>query len=234
MGLEACLPGAQGQLGHRGGVEGGVGDGVLREAAEQGCGVGLADPVEGDELGHGPVGVERFVLAVHEVGVGAGAAAHGLRGVVDEDVERPGGGDVVGEGDDLGGVAQVDADDLEPVDPLGAVGELGEPAHGVPREAGRDGQVRPVAQEHEGDVHADLGAPPGEQGAAAGEVGALITLGVRHRGAGRAEPVVERVDEGVVGVADVAAAGGVQLARVGTGCARDEGDAARLVVDAHG
>lgn len=63
----------------------------------------------------------------------------------------------------VGGVAQVDADDLEPVDPPLSASSVNR------RTASRgkrvvDGQVRPVAQEHEGDVHADLGAPPGEQG----------------------------------------------------------------------
>jgi hypothetical protein len=41
--------------------------------------------------------------------------------------------------------------------------ELGEPAHGIAREAGRDRGVRAVAQQTQRDVHADLGAPPGEQ-----------------------------------------------------------------------
>jgi hypothetical protein len=45
-----------------------------------------------------------------------------------EDVERSAGGDLVGQGDHLRGVAQVDPDDVQAVQPVGAVGHRGEPA----------------------------------------------------------------------------------------------------------
>jgi hypothetical protein len=86
---------------------------------------------------------QRRELGIHERLVRPGGAAHGLRRVVDEDVERSVGGDGIREADDLGGVAQVDADDLEPVDPVAAVGQRREAADGVAREAGRDRRVAP-------------------------------------------------------------------------------------------
>ena len=145
----------------------------------------------------------------------------------------PRGGDVVGQRDDLGGVAQVDADDLEPVDPLPAVGQRGEAPDGVLGEARGDRGVRAVAQQPQRDVHADLGAAAGEQGALAGEVGALVALGVAQGRARGAQPVVERVDQGEVLLADVAAARVDELAGEGARRGGDERDARRLVVDPH-
>ena len=160
-----------------------------------------------------------------------GRAPYGLGGVVDQDVERSGGCDVVGQRDDLGRVPKVDADDLEPLDPLGAVLQRGEPAYGVLREPGRDRRVGAVAQQAQGDVHADLGATAREQRPPTGEVGALVPLGVGEGGAARAQPVVERVDQRVVVLADVAAARVDQLTREGTACRGHQRDAPGLVVD---
>ena len=109
----------------------------------------------------------------------------------------------------------------------------GEAAHRVLGEARRDRRVRAVAEQPQRDVHPDLGAATGEQGALAGEVGALVALGVRAGRAVGAEPVVERVDERVVGLADVAAARVDELAGEGAGGVGDQGDAVGLVVDAH-
>ena len=77
-----------------------------------------------------------------------------------------------------------------------------------------------------------LARPPVSSARLPREVGALVALGVRHRGAGRAQRVVERVDQRVVVLADVAAARVDQLAREGTVRLRDQRDAERLVVDA--
>ena len=95
-----------------------------------------------------------------------GGAAHRLGRVVDQDVQRALRGHRVGQRDDLSRVAQVDAHDAQPVQPVGAVVHRGEAAHGVVRKAGGDRRVRAVAQQPQRDVHADLGAPAGEQGAA--------------------------------------------------------------------
>ncbi len=207
-------------------------DGVGRERTLEGERVGVVRVAEGDQLGERAVR-ERGELGIHQRLVGAGGAAHGLRGVVDEDVERPLGGDVVRERHDLGGVAEVDADDAEPVDPVRGVGEAREPAHRIPREARGDRGVGAVAQQPQRDVHADLRAAAGEQGALAGEVGAGVALGVAQRRAGRAELVVERVDGRVRLLADVA---GARLDELAGGRLRlgGERDAASLVIDAIG
>ena len=72
---------------------------------------------EGEQLGQRPVG-QRLRLALRQRRVCAGGAPHGLGGVVDQDVERPGLDHRVGEADHLGGVAQVDADHAQAVQPL--------------------------------------------------------------------------------------------------------------------
>ena len=141
--------------------------------------------VRGAELQHVRRVRERFGLAGDQQRVGVGRAAHGLRGVVDQDVERTVGRDRVGELDDLPGLAQVDADDVQAVEPVAAVGHRREAARRVLREAGRDRRVRAVAQQPQRDVHADLRAPAREQRAPPGEVGAgLAPLPVERR-AGR-------------------------------------------------
>ena len=151
--------GGQGQFGHR------VRRLVLGEAAGERGRVRVTDVVEGDDLDQlGAAGVRS---RLDERRIGAGSPPDGLRRVVDQDVERTLLGHGVRERDDLGGVAQVDAHDAQPVQPVGAVGHRGETAHGVVREAGGDRRVGAVAQQSQRDVHADLGAAAGEQGAPA-------------------------------------------------------------------
>ena len=240
--VERGVPGPQRQGGQARGTVLGAGvlerlvvvvrDGLGSQHAGDRGRVGLGDPVEAHHLGQLTVAGQGGVLTRDQRRVGARRAAHGLAGVADQDVERPRRSDVVGQRHDLRGVAQVDADDLEPVGPLLTVVERGEAAHGIVREAGREGEVRPVAQQAQRDVHADLGAPAGEQRASSTQVGALVALGVRARGAARAQPVVERVDEHVVVLADVAAARVDQLAGEGARGRRRQQGALGLVVDA--
>ena len=109
--------------------------------------------------------------------VGLRGAAHGLGGVVDEDVQRALRRDAVGERDDLTWVAQVDPDDAQAIQPVGAVGHRREAAGGVARKARGDRRVGAVAQQPQRDVHADLRPPAGEQRAPAGEVGAGVAAG---------------------------------------------------------
>ncbi len=152
------------------------------------------------------LGRQRLRLGFDQVQVGVRGAAHGLRGVVDQDVQRALGGDAVGQRDDLGRVAQVDADDAQAVDPVRGVLKRGKAACGVAREARGDGGVGTVAQQAQGDVHADLGASAGEQRALAGQVGAGVAAFAAGRGALRAQVVVEGIHGGVALLADVAAA----------------------------
>ena len=204
---------------------------MLGEAPGERGRMGVADAVERDHVDELR---RRGALRLDERRVGARGAAHRLRGVVDQDVQRALRGDGVGERDDLSGVAQVDADDAQPVQPVGAVGHRGEAAHGVVRKAGGDGRVGAVAEQSQRDVHADLGAATGEQRAPAGEVGAGVALGAVERGALRAELVVERVDHGVVVLADVAGARPEQGARGGPDRSGHQRQACGLVVDAAG
>ena len=126
--------------------------------------------------------------------IGTRGAPYRLRRVVDQDVQRAVLGHGVGERDHLGRVAQVDADDPQPVQPVGAVRHGGEAADRVGREPGGDGGVRAVPEQPQRDVHADLGAAAGQQRPPAGEVGAGVAAGAVDRGAVRAQLVVERVD----------------------------------------
>ena len=158
---------------------------------------------------------QRFGLGGGERGVGAGAAAHGLRRVVDEDVERSLLAHRVGERHDLCRVAQVDPHDVQPVQPVRAVRQPREAAYGVVREARRDRRVRAVAQQAERDVHPDLRPPTGEEGAASREVRAGLPLGVVLGRALRTHLVVERVDLGVAALADVAASAAGSACRRG-------------------
>ena len=168
--------------------------GWLATDASSACGCGSFVWPNVSISGSGPSG-QRLGLGIREQRVRAGGAADRLGRVVDQDVEGTLRRDGVGEGDDLGRVAQVDADDAEAVQPLGRVGQRGEAADRIAREPGRDRRVGAVAQQAQRDVHADLGATAGEQGALAGEIGAGVALRVAERRAVRAELVVERVDD---------------------------------------
>jgi hypothetical protein len=86
------------------------------------------------------------VLRGCELRIGLRAAPDRLGGVVDEDVQRALRRHRSGQLDDLVGVAKVDADNLEAVQPLVAVGHRREPPNRVVREAGRDREVRAVAE----------------------------------------------------------------------------------------
>ena len=95
----------------------------------------VGDVVEGEQLGQ-LAGRQRIGLGGGQRRVGAGRAADRLRGVVDQDVQRAGLGDRVRQRDHLRRVAQVDADDPQPVQPLGAVRHGLEAADRVDRETG--------------------------------------------------------------------------------------------------
>lgn len=157
--LQRGGPGDQGELGD-----------VLRAQAFPAGGRESGDAVDGaaaegaDDLGGGQLTRrKRGGLGVDQFAVRVRGPAHGLRRVVDQDVQRALGRDRVGERDDLRGVTQIDADDLQPVDPLVAVRHRLEAADRVVGEASGDGGVRTVAQQPQRDVHADLRAAAGEE-----------------------------------------------------------------------
>ena len=159
----------------------------------------------------------RSAIGFDQRRVRTGRSPHRLRGVVDQDVQRPLCGDLVGQGHHLGRVTKIDADHPQPIQPVGTVVHRREAAHGVIGESGGDGGVRTVAQQPERDVHTDLRPPTGEQGGAAGEVGPGIAFGPVQSGAVRAELVVERVDHDVMVLADVAGPRAQERARRCTG-----------------
>ena len=206
---------------------------VRRHRLREGQRVRVVRVPEGEELGERALR-ERRQLGIHQRLVGAGRTPHRLRGVVDEDVERAVGRHRVGESDDLRRIAQVDADDLQPVDPVGRVGQRGEAADRIAGEARRDRRVRAVAEEPQGDVHADLGASSGQQRALASQVGARVPLLVAHRRALGAELMIEGVDERIRLLAYVAGARLDELAGVRSRGPGGERDAPCLVVDAVG
>src|SRR5690606_7396958 len=84
---------------------------------ERVCVVGVP---EGEQLGDWAVR-QGSELGIDELLVGPAGAPYGLCRVVDEDVERALLSNRVGERDDLGGVAEIDADDAEATDPFAGI-----------------------------------------------------------------------------------------------------------------
>jgi len=115
-----------------------------------------------------------------------------------------GGQQGLAEGLDAGRVAQVQAEDLEPVPPLAEIGLLGVTCRRVAREARGDDQRGAGAQQLQAGLVADLDAAAGEQRDAAAEVGGLGALEEIEVAAGRAHLVVEVVDARVLFLAHVA------------------------------
>ena len=150
------------------------------------------------------VGQRRRLLR-HHVRVEVGRTAHGLAGVVDDEVEpRPRGQQLAAERLDARRVTQVETEHLEAVAPLGEVGLLGVAAGGVAGEARGDDEVRAGAQQLQPGLVADLHAAAGEQRHASAQVGQLGALAEVELRARRAQLVVEMVDDGVLLLADVA------------------------------
>ena len=242
--LQRCRPGFHGQVCQ-----------LLRVVAAQLCrgeqgrvfepeGTGQGLGVLGRRVGFAPefraavageqFAAQRLLLGFDQVLVGVGGAPHGLGRVVDQDVQRAFGGDAVGQGDDLGGVAQIDADNAQSVQPLAAVFDGGEAPGGVFGEARGDGGVRPVAQQPQGDMHADFCPSAGEQGALAAQIRTRIAALSSGRRAVGAEVMVEGIHRGVAPLADVAAAGLAELAGAGAFGGRAQVQAQGFIIQALG
>ena len=216
--LQGAGPG--GQRSRRQGIRLGCGscqDRVARHRSGQRLRMGVVGVAEGQHLRKRAVG-QRREFGFGQRRVGARRTAHRLGGIVDQDVQRPGRRDLPGKGDHLSRVAQVDADDPQPVQPVSRIRQLGEPAYGVAGEPGGDRRVGAVPQQTQRDVHADLRPAAGEQRTPAGQIGARLTFGVAERRTLRTQLVIERVVPGVVRLADVAGARAQQGAR--TRCGR--------------
>ena len=223
--------GRAGGEGERCRVDGGQRGPRGRQLADERRRVGVAGAAEGEHVGQ-RAGRQRGRLGLLEQRVGAGERRTVCAALLIRMSSGPFCGHGVCERDDLCRVAQVDADDVQSVQPVGAVRHRGEAADGVVREPGGDRRVRAVAQQPQRDVHPDLGAAPGQQRTPAGEVGARVAAGAVGRGAVRAQLVVERVDPGEAGLADVAGPRPDQSACRRTCGGRGERDSLGLVVDA--
>ena len=90
-------------------------------------------------------------------------------------------------------MAQIEAEDLEPVAPLGEVGLLRIPRRRIARKAGRDDQMGAGAQQLDPRLVADLDASAREQRNAAPQVGGLRALREVELRARRAQLIVERM-----------------------------------------
>ena len=106
-------------------IRSGEAEPAVSASAASAWGVGRPVPVPGglrrtgerDDLAARPAR-QREAVRRGQVRVGLGRAAHGLRRVVDQDVERALGGDLVGQRDDLARIAQVDAHHAQPMQPV--------------------------------------------------------------------------------------------------------------------
>ena len=141
----------------------------------------------------------------HHMGVEVGRTTDGLARVVDDEVEAVARGhQVAAEGLRARRVAQVEAEDLEPVCPVAEVGFLRVARRGVAREARRDHEVRSGSEKLEARLVANLDATTREQRDAAPQVGQLRAGGKVELRARGAELVVEDVHVGMPRLADVA------------------------------
>jgi len=106
---------------------------------------------------------------------------------------------------DTGRVAQVQAEELEPISPVLEVVLIPVPRGGVAREPRRDQESRPGAQQFQTGLVADFDPPASQEGDAPAEIGQFRALTEVQVGAGRTKLVVERVNDGELPLADVAA-----------------------------
>ncbi len=161
--------------------------------------------VAAEQRAHLGARLPRRLLALEHVPVELGRPAHGLAGVVDDEVEpvvvRA---QVVAERLDARRVPQVEPEDLQPLAPLLEVVLARVPLGRVAGEARGHDQVRAGAQELDPRLVADLDPPAGEECDPAAQVGGLRPLGEVEVGALGAELVVERMDLAVELLADVA------------------------------
>ncbi len=95
-------------------------DRMARDRRRQGERMRIVGVAEGQQLGKRPVR-KRRQLGFGERCICSGGSANRLRGVVDQDIERPGRQHCIGEPDHLCRVAQVYAHDRESVQPVGGV-----------------------------------------------------------------------------------------------------------------
>ena len=149
--------------------------------------------------------LQRGLLALHHVGVEIRWAPHRLARVVDDEVEaRTRGEQLAAERLDARRVAQVEAEDLEPMPPVPEIRLARVALRSIARKPGGHDELRARTQQLQPGLVADLHPPAGEERHAAAQVGELRSLCKVQLGARRAQLVVEMMDERVFLLADVA------------------------------
>ncbi|MNV14181.1 hypothetical protein D3C71_1048560 [compost metagenome] len=143
----------------------------------------------------------------HHVGIELWRPAHGLAGVVDDEVQaRTGGQQLAAERLHAGRVAQIQAVYLQAMAPFGEVRLFGVTGRRVTREARGHDQLGAGTQQFEAGLVADLDPAASQQRDAAAQVGGLGALDEVQLGAAGAHLVVEVVQLGELLLAHVAMA----------------------------
>ena len=141
----------------------------------------------------------------HHVRVELRWAAHGLAGVVDDEVEpRQLAQELMTERLDAGRVTQIQTEHLQAMAPFCEVRLLRVTRGGVAREAGGDDQLRTGAQQFQAGLIADLDPSTGQQGNASVQVGKFVAFGEIEVCTRRAQLVVEVMQQRVFLLANVA------------------------------
>jgi hypothetical protein len=148
---------------------------------------------------------QRGGLAIHHVRIEIRRPPHRLAGVVDDEVEsRPRREELAAEGLDARRVAQIEAEDLEPVLPVGKVGLAGVALRGVTREARGDDEMRARAQQLEPRLITNLDAAARQQRDTTAKVGQLGPFRKIERRACGTQLIVEVMNDRILLLADVA------------------------------
>ena len=161
---------------------------------------------------------ERRRLTCHHVRVEVRWPAHGLAGVVDDEVQAVAGIEqLAAERLDARRVTEVETEDLESMSPLGKIGFIRVPHRRIARKTCRDDETRAASKELQPGLVADLDATAGQERDSSPEIGALSAFREVQRRTRWAQLIVEVVDGRVLLLAHVAdaAALGFRLSALG-------------------
>ncbi|MNM76714.1 hypothetical protein D3C81_885450 [compost metagenome] len=149
--------------------------------------------------------MHRGGFAGHHVRIELRRTAHGLAGVVDDEIQpRTRGQQLIAERLHAGRVAQIQSVHLQTMTPNGEVGFFRITCRRVTRETRGDDQFRTGTQQLQPRLVADLDATTSEQRHAPAQVCSLGALDVVQIGADRAHLIVEMMQLGELLLADIA------------------------------
>jgi hypothetical protein len=138
-------------------------------------------------------------LAFHHVRIELRRPANCLAGVADDEVQaRMGGEQLPAEGFHARRVAQIQAEDFQPMTPLREVWFLSVALCRIARKTRGDDELRSASEQFQAGLVADFDTSSSEQGHAPAQVGEFGPLGEIELGAGRTHLVVEVMDDGVL------------------------------------